>query len=140
MSQEKFAEHVGISVDFLSLIERGRNAPSFETIERMARRLRMPVVALFDFGGHGPNRNGTDSCGRGRPLRWVGTRRGRRIWTLPQARPPVYFPNHRSIKSIKVPTAARRSILFHNQPLSVVITWWPYQALARASPSVSFRS
>jgi hypothetical protein len=30
-------EFVGISVDFLSLIERGRNAPSFETIEHMVR-------------------------------------------------------------------------------------------------------
>ena len=52
MSQEKFSEFVGISVDFLSLIERGRNAPSFETIERMAKKLRLPVMALFDFGGH----------------------------------------------------------------------------------------
>lgn len=51
MSQEKFAEFVGISVDFLSLIERGRNAPSFETIEHIARKLRVPVMALFDFGG-----------------------------------------------------------------------------------------
>jgi transcriptional regulator with XRE-family HTH domain len=50
MNQERFAEHVGTSVDFLSLIERGRKAPSFETIERMAKRLRVPVVALFDFG------------------------------------------------------------------------------------------
>jgi transcriptional regulator with XRE-family HTH domain len=50
LSQERFAEFVGISVDFLSLIERGINAPSFETIEHMAKRLRMPVVALFDFG------------------------------------------------------------------------------------------
>lgn len=50
MSQEKFAEFVGISVDFLSLIERGRNAPSFETIEHIARKLRVPVMALFDFG------------------------------------------------------------------------------------------
>ena len=49
LSQEKFAEHVGISVDFLSLIERGINAPSFETIEQMAKRLRVPVIALFDF-------------------------------------------------------------------------------------------
>lgn len=49
LSQEKFAEHVGISVDFLSLIERGINAPSFETIEQMAKRLRVPVKALFDF-------------------------------------------------------------------------------------------
>jgi transcriptional regulator with XRE-family HTH domain len=49
LSQERFAEFVGISVDFLSLIERGRNAPSFETIERMARKLRVPVNVLFDF-------------------------------------------------------------------------------------------
>ena len=49
MSQERFAEFVGISVDFLSLIERGINAPSFETIEQLAKRLRMPVMALFNF-------------------------------------------------------------------------------------------
>jgi transcriptional regulator with XRE-family HTH domain len=51
LSQERFAEFVGISVDFLSLIERGINAPSFETIEHMAKRLKVPVVALFDFAG-----------------------------------------------------------------------------------------
>jgi transcriptional regulator with XRE-family HTH domain len=49
LTQERFAETVGISVDFLSLIERGINAPSFETIERIANRLRVPVKALFDF-------------------------------------------------------------------------------------------
>jgi transcriptional regulator with XRE-family HTH domain len=49
MTQERFAEFLGISVDFLSLIERGINAPSFETIERMARTLRLPVRALFEF-------------------------------------------------------------------------------------------
>jgi len=49
LSQENFAEFVGISVDFLSLIERGINAPSFETIEEMARKLRVPVMELFDF-------------------------------------------------------------------------------------------
>jgi transcriptional regulator with XRE-family HTH domain len=36
-------------VDFLNLIERGFNAPSFETIEQMARRLRVPVRVLFEF-------------------------------------------------------------------------------------------
>jgi transcriptional regulator with XRE-family HTH domain len=36
-------------VDFLSLIERGRNAPSFETLDRMARRLRVSVAELFAF-------------------------------------------------------------------------------------------
>jgi transcriptional regulator with XRE-family HTH domain len=51
LSQENFAEFIGISVDFLSLIERGINAPSFETIEQMARKLRVPVMELFDFGG-----------------------------------------------------------------------------------------
>lgn len=56
MSQERFAEFVGISVDFLSLIERGRNAPSFETIEQVARRLKVPVMALFDFSEQEPSR------------------------------------------------------------------------------------
>lgn len=49
MSQERFAETLDISVDFLSLIERGRNAPSFETLDKIAKRLRMPVSDLFDF-------------------------------------------------------------------------------------------
>lgn len=39
----------GISVDFLSLIERGRNAPSFKKLERMARGLGKPVAYLFTF-------------------------------------------------------------------------------------------
>jgi transcriptional regulator with XRE-family HTH domain len=50
MSQERFAELVGISVDFLSLIERGRNAPSFQSIKQIAKKLKLPVMALFDFG------------------------------------------------------------------------------------------
>ena len=49
-SWEQFAERIGVSVDFLSLIERGINAPSFETIEQVARKLRIPAKALFDFG------------------------------------------------------------------------------------------
>jgi transcriptional regulator with XRE-family HTH domain len=50
MTQERFAELLDISVDFLSLIERGINAPSFETLERMAKRLRVDPRDLFDFG------------------------------------------------------------------------------------------
>jgi len=49
MTQEQFAEMLEISVDFLSLMERGRNAPSFETLDRMAKRLRMSVADLFSF-------------------------------------------------------------------------------------------
>jgi transcriptional regulator with XRE-family HTH domain len=42
---------VGMSVDFLSLIERGRNAPSFETLDRIAKKLKLPVADLFTFSG-----------------------------------------------------------------------------------------
>ncbi len=49
MTQERFAEALDLSVDFLSLIERGRNAPSFETLDKIAKRLRMPVSDLFTF-------------------------------------------------------------------------------------------
>jgi transcriptional regulator with XRE-family HTH domain len=49
LTQEQFAELVGISVDFLSLIERGINAPSFDVLERMAERLDLQVRELFDF-------------------------------------------------------------------------------------------
>jgi transcriptional regulator with XRE-family HTH domain len=49
LTQEEFAELVGISVDFLSLIERGINSPSFDALERMAAGLELPVRELFDF-------------------------------------------------------------------------------------------
>jgi transcriptional regulator with XRE-family HTH domain len=49
LSQEQFAELIGISVDFLSLIERGINAPSFETLEQISEQLRVPVYELFTF-------------------------------------------------------------------------------------------
>lgn len=49
MTQERFAETLDISVDFLSLVERGRNAPSFETLDKIAKRLRIPVADLFTF-------------------------------------------------------------------------------------------
>jgi transcriptional regulator with XRE-family HTH domain len=49
MSQEQFSELLGISVDFLSLIERGINAPSFENLEAFSNQLRIPVSDLFMF-------------------------------------------------------------------------------------------
>ena len=33
----------------LSLIERGKNAPSFETLDKIAKRLRVSVADLFTF-------------------------------------------------------------------------------------------
>jgi transcriptional regulator with XRE-family HTH domain len=49
LSQEQFAELLGISVDFLSLIERGINAPSFENLDAFSAQLKVPPSALFDF-------------------------------------------------------------------------------------------
>jgi transcriptional regulator with XRE-family HTH domain len=49
MSQEQFAELLEISVDFLSLIERGINAPSFENLEVFSIQLDIPVHDLFVF-------------------------------------------------------------------------------------------
>lgn len=48
-TQEDFAEMVGMSVDFLSLIERGRNAPSFKKLELMIRGLGVSAAYLFTF-------------------------------------------------------------------------------------------
>jgi transcriptional regulator with XRE-family HTH domain len=49
LSQEQFAELLGISVDFLSLIERGINAPSFENLDAFSAQLKIPISVLFDF-------------------------------------------------------------------------------------------
>jgi transcriptional regulator with XRE-family HTH domain len=49
LSQEQFAELLEISVDFLSLIERGINAPSFENLEVFSTQLGVPVFYLFTF-------------------------------------------------------------------------------------------
>jgi transcriptional regulator with XRE-family HTH domain len=49
MTQEQFAETIEMSVDFLSLIERGINSPSFAALERTAKKLRLQVADLFTF-------------------------------------------------------------------------------------------
>lgn len=49
MSQEVLAERAKYSADFIGLVERGVNAPSVEGCERIAKALKIPVCALFDF-------------------------------------------------------------------------------------------
>jgi len=49
MTQEQLAEAASLSVDFIGLIERGVNAPSFESIERLANALGVEVVEFFEF-------------------------------------------------------------------------------------------
>ncbi len=48
-TQEQLAEKVDISVDFISLIERGINAPSFDNLEKIALALDVSVKELFNF-------------------------------------------------------------------------------------------
>jgi transcriptional regulator with XRE-family HTH domain len=49
LTQEQLAELSGLSVDFISLVERGINAPSFENIEKFAQVLNVQVRDLFTF-------------------------------------------------------------------------------------------
>ena len=49
LTQEQLAEAVGISIEFLSNLERGVNAPSFETLEKLATILEVQVRAFFEF-------------------------------------------------------------------------------------------
>jgi len=49
LTQEKLAEATGYSVEFVSLVERGLNAPSVDGLERIADALKVQVKDLFDF-------------------------------------------------------------------------------------------
>ncbi|MGH7989447.1 MAG: helix-turn-helix domain-containing protein [Limisphaerales bacterium] len=49
LTQAQFAEKSGYSIEFISLVERGINAPSVDGLERIAKTLRVSVKDLFDF-------------------------------------------------------------------------------------------
>ena len=51
LSQESLAERCGYSVEFVSLVERGVNAPSVDGLERIAHALAVEVRDLFSFPG-----------------------------------------------------------------------------------------
>jgi transcriptional regulator with XRE-family HTH domain len=44
LTQEQLAERAGISIDFLSLIERGKSSPSFENLDELADALKVSVA------------------------------------------------------------------------------------------------
>jgi len=46
-TQEQMAEQLGMSVNFLSFMERGLKAPSFENLERIAEVFQVSVAELF---------------------------------------------------------------------------------------------
>lgn len=50
LTQERMAEALGCSVEFVSLVERGVNAPSVAGLENFARVLKVEVRDLFEFG------------------------------------------------------------------------------------------
>ena len=56
LTQTELARKVGCSVDFISLVERGVNAPSVAGLEKFAKALKVEVVDLFTFTGRKPTR------------------------------------------------------------------------------------
>jgi len=55
ITQAQLAEKVGVSVEFISLIERGINSPSFDTLEKLAEAMGVQVYELFMFEGSNDN-------------------------------------------------------------------------------------
>lgn len=49
LTQAQLAEKSGYSIEFISLVERGINAPSIDGCEHIAKTLRVSVKNLFDF-------------------------------------------------------------------------------------------
>ena len=54
LTQVRLAKAVGCSVEFISLVERGVNAPSVARLEDLAKALKVGVVDLFTFPGRKP--------------------------------------------------------------------------------------
>ena len=49
LTQEQLAEALDCSVEFISLVERGVNAPSVASLENFAKVLKVEVKELFSF-------------------------------------------------------------------------------------------
>ncbi len=47
LSQKALADKVGISVSYVSMLERGQRSPPLETIERMAKALSVTPASLL---------------------------------------------------------------------------------------------
>ena len=54
LTQEALAELIGCSVEFISLVERGVNAPSVAGLQGFADALKVEVRDLFTFDGKKP--------------------------------------------------------------------------------------
>jgi transcriptional regulator with XRE-family HTH domain len=47
LSQKALADKVGISVSYVSMLERGQRSPPLETIEKVAKALGVPPASLL---------------------------------------------------------------------------------------------
>ncbi len=47
LTQEELAEKVGVSRAYMGYIEQGRNTPSLEILEKIARNLKISLSDLF---------------------------------------------------------------------------------------------
>jgi transcriptional regulator with XRE-family HTH domain len=47
LSQKTLADKVGISVSYVSMLERGQRSPPLETIEKVAKALGVPPASLL---------------------------------------------------------------------------------------------
>jgi transcriptional regulator with XRE-family HTH domain len=47
LSQKALADNIGISVSYVSMLERGQRSPPLETIEKMARALKVSPAVLL---------------------------------------------------------------------------------------------
>ena len=59
-TQEHLAERLGVSVNFVSFVERGIKSPSFDRLERIAKVFRVPVAQLFEMGRKNSERQRVD--------------------------------------------------------------------------------
>jgi len=47
LSQKELAKRVGISVSYVSMLERGHRSPPLETVEKLAKALGVPPTRLL---------------------------------------------------------------------------------------------
>lgn len=49
LTQEKFAEIIGVDPGFIGMLEIGQKAPSFKTLEKIHQNLNISYYEMFDF-------------------------------------------------------------------------------------------
>lgn len=49
LTQEKFSEIIGVDPGFIGMLEIGKKAPSFKTLEKIHQNLNVSYYELFDF-------------------------------------------------------------------------------------------